>query len=583
VGKNGKDGIEAAVGDVDAAVNHVEVVGIVDAAPGIDDGGFGVVAHAAGASLMLAAADAVTRDTSPGLDGAGFLEPGLRLRGHDSGNFQSMRVLITGELRHWHAPKIPDRGIELHTGIEDRHFLRGSHDFDGAAIGFAHEVLVGFAPTNAIRRHVHGLVRQANEFVGEHGAAAQAGIAVVVIADGDVGARADVVVGVEIEQARSAGIGMALKVAANPVEAIAEAIRKEFAFGIEEEARGFDGSTGDDNEIGGLLLKTVVGVEIGDASDLALLAGEDFFDHAAEPQVAQSGGEGARNDGVVRAALGVHFTNETHAPATAHAGRAAVVGNAVAQHGQIKGMEAEALRRGLEDFVLPRGRERRHGERSGAWALERIVADIPGNADFVFGFFVERRKIFVADGPIVESAAFERAVGGTHAEIFRLVAPGHGAVSECAAADASGVVAVAAFTGENDVPVGVAIHKDARIALVIGARIVAQDGSALVAEIIFAAIVGGVPAAALQKSNTKPRFAEFLGDNAAPGSGSDHDGVHAWQGHGAASAFPGEFVVVAAADGNHGNAEHAPTDGVAIAVVAGITVEALHGVGDDQV
>jgi len=199
VGENGEGGIEAAVGDVDAAVNHVEVVGIVDAAPGIDDGCFGIIAHAAGASLMLAAADAVAGNTSPGLDGAGFLEPGLRLCGHDAGNFQSVRVLVTGELRHWHAPKILDRGIELHPGIENRHFLRGPHDFNGAAVGFAHEVLVGFAPTDAIRRHVHGLVGQANEFVGEHGAAAQAGIAVVVIADGDAGAGADVVVGVEIE------------------------------------------------------------------------------------------------------------------------------------------------------------------------------------------------------------------------------------------------------------------------------------------------------------------------------------------------------------------------------------------------
>ena len=56
VGEDGENGIEAAVGDVDAGVDHVEVVDIVDAAPGIDDGGFGIVSHAAGAGLMLAAA-----------------------------------------------------------------------------------------------------------------------------------------------------------------------------------------------------------------------------------------------------------------------------------------------------------------------------------------------------------------------------------------------------------------------------------------------------------------------------------------------------------------------------------------------
>jgi len=161
---------------------------------------------------------------------------------------------------------------------------------------------------------------------------------VVVIANGDVGAGANVVVSVEIEQARRAGIGVPLKVAANPIETIAKAVGEKFAFGVEQKSRGLDGGAGNDDEIGGLLLKTVVRIEIGDAGDFALLGGEDFLDHAAQAHIAKAGGEGARNDGVVRAALGVHLTNETHAPAATHAGRAAVVRNAVAQHGQVEGM-----------------------------------------------------------------------------------------------------------------------------------------------------------------------------------------------------------------------------------------------------
>ena len=98
VGENGEHRIEAAIGDVDAAVNHVEIFGIVDAAPGIDDGSFGIIAHAAGAGLMLPAADAIAGEIAPSLDGAGFLEPSLRSCGHDAGNFQSVRVLVTGEL-----------------------------------------------------------------------------------------------------------------------------------------------------------------------------------------------------------------------------------------------------------------------------------------------------------------------------------------------------------------------------------------------------------------------------------------------------------------------------------------------------
>ena len=41
--------------------------------------------------------------------------------------------------------------------------------------------------------------------------------------------------------------------------------------------------------------------------------------------------------------------------------------------------------------------------------------------------------------------------------------------------------------------------------------------------------------------------------------------------------------MVAPADGNYGDAKHAPTDGVAIPVVASITVKALHSVINNQV
>ena len=62
VRENGKDRIKAAVADVDAGVNDVEIVKIVDAAPGIDNRCFGIVSHAAGAGLMLAAAEVPARE-----------------------------------------------------------------------------------------------------------------------------------------------------------------------------------------------------------------------------------------------------------------------------------------------------------------------------------------------------------------------------------------------------------------------------------------------------------------------------------------------------------------------------------------
>jgi len=87
VRENGEDRIKAAIADMNAGINYVEVVEIVHAAPGIDDGCFRIVAHAACAGLMLAAAKVPAREVSPGLDSAGFLEPGFRFRGHEVGNF----------------------------------------------------------------------------------------------------------------------------------------------------------------------------------------------------------------------------------------------------------------------------------------------------------------------------------------------------------------------------------------------------------------------------------------------------------------------------------------------------------------
>ena len=75
----------------------------------------------------------------------------------------------------------------------------------------------------------------------------------VVIADGNVGAGADVVVGVEVEEAGGARVSVALEVAADPIVAIADASGEEFAFGVQKKAGGLDGGSGDDDEIGGLL------------------------------------------------------------------------------------------------------------------------------------------------------------------------------------------------------------------------------------------------------------------------------------------------------------------------------------------
>ena len=109
------------------------------------------------------------------------------------------------------------------------------------------------------------MYRQADELVGEHAAATEAGCSVVVVGDGDAGTGTNVVVCFEIEVADGAGVVMSLQVATDLVVAVAEAVGKEAAARVEQQARGLDGTGGDDDDVGGLLLKVAALVEIGDA------------------------------------------------------------------------------------------------------------------------------------------------------------------------------------------------------------------------------------------------------------------------------------------------------------------------------
>ena len=78
-GHDGEDRIEAAVGDVDAAIDTKRLSMPCTWQCGIDHGSFGIVAHAAGAGLVLAAAQAFAGQFGPGSAGAGFLSQAARL------------------------------------------------------------------------------------------------------------------------------------------------------------------------------------------------------------------------------------------------------------------------------------------------------------------------------------------------------------------------------------------------------------------------------------------------------------------------------------------------------------------------
>src|SRR5262245_43248950 len=126
-----------------------------------------------------------------------------------------MRVPAAGEAGDRDAPGIADFGVELDARVENWHFLCRALDHDGAAVETAHEVFVGDAPAGTVGRTDGGEVDgEADELVRQHGAAAEPGVAVIEVADGDTGTGADVVVGVVVEETDCASIGVALEVAA---------------------------------------------------------------------------------------------------------------------------------------------------------------------------------------------------------------------------------------------------------------------------------------------------------------------------------------------------------------------------------
>ena len=71
------------------------------------------------------------------------------------------------------------------------------------------------------------------------------------------------------------------------------------------------------------------------------------------------------------------------------------------------------------------------------------------------------------------------------------------------------------------------VDPDAGIAFVFGAECIAEKRGALVAEVVFAAVGGGVPLAALEQDHAEAGGGKFLGDDASGGASADDDGVDA--------------------------------------------------------
>src|SRR3974390_2329496 len=96
----------------------------------------------------------------------------------------------------------------------------------------------------------------------------------------------------------------------------------------------------------------ISGIEIRDTSGAAAAVDKDFLHHTFGAQVAIAGSDGLRNHRVLRSVLRVDFAGEAYTPAATHAGTSAVVRNRVAQHRNVKRMEAQALGGGLQQKVF---------------------------------------------------------------------------------------------------------------------------------------------------------------------------------------------------------------------------------------
>ena len=190
-------------------------------------------------------------------------------------------------------------------------------------------------------------------------------------------------------------------------------------------------------------------------------------------------------------------------------------------------MEAEAPGSGLEDAEFAIGRQRRHGKIAAAGSVKGRAGVIARDTDFVFGFVIEGFEIVVGDWPIFKRTAGGRTVGGAHFEVLGHVAPSLRAVTECAAADAGCVVLVSAFTGKHGMSDAIFVDPYTWIALIFRAESIAKDGGALVAEVVFAAVGGGVPFATLKQNDAETGCGKFFGNDSTCCAGADDNRIDA--------------------------------------------------------
>ena len=144
------------------------------------------------------------------------------------------------------------------------------------------------------------------------------------------------------------------------------------------------------------------GVEVGYAAGASAIVDQNFFHHALGAQFTISGGERDGDHGILRSVLRIHFAGKSAAPTAAHAGATPVVGNAVARHGNMKRMQAQTLGRRLQNPNSRVGGSGGMGRSRRTRTMKRRGRVVSRDANFVFGFLIERLQVVIGDGPVFQ-------------------------------------------------------------------------------------------------------------------------------------------------------------------------------------
>lgn len=148
--QNRQHGVEAAVGDVQRAVGDIQIVVTMDAAPGIGDRGLRIMPHAAGAGLMLPAAEELAGRMAMNPLGAAGTQPFFTPRPHEVVCTHGFAMGRAGQTGDGQAPLVADVGIYRDAGVRTGDFMDRPHCQQHPCIVMAHPFFMSQTPARDV-------------------------------------------------------------------------------------------------------------------------------------------------------------------------------------------------------------------------------------------------------------------------------------------------------------------------------------------------------------------------------------------------------------------------------------------------